>query len=41
MKNLMHAHIVAIPALQPEEDDADTWLRVPETADPVLLVRQQ
>jgi hypothetical protein len=23
-----------------EEDDADTWLRVPETADPVLLVRQ-
>lgn len=24
-----------------EEDDADTWLRVPETADPVLLVRQQ
>jgi hypothetical protein len=24
-----------------EEDDANTWLRVPETADPVLLVRQQ
>jgi hypothetical protein len=24
-----------------EEDDADTWMRVPETADPVLLVRQQ
>jgi Protease inhibitor Inh len=24
-----------------EEDDADTWLRVPESADPVLLVRQQ
>jgi hypothetical protein len=23
-----------------EEDDANTWLRVPETADPVLLVRQ-
>jgi hypothetical protein len=24
-----------------EEDDLNTWLRVPETADPVLLVRQQ
>ena len=24
-----------------EEDDANTWLRVPETDDPVLLVRQQ
>jgi hypothetical protein len=24
-----------------EEDDANTWLRVPQTADPVLLVRQQ
>lgn len=24
-----------------EEDDANTWMRVPETADPVLLVRQQ
>jgi len=24
-----------------EEDDADTWLRVPESADPVLLVRQE
>ena len=24
-----------------EEDDANTWTRVPETADPVLLVRQQ
>jgi len=23
-----------------EEDDANTWLRVPESADPVLLVRQ-
>ena len=23
-----------------EEDDANTWMRVPETADPVLLVRQ-
>jgi hypothetical protein len=23
-----------------EENDANTWLRVPETADPVLLVRQ-
>jgi hypothetical protein len=24
-----------------EEDDANTWMRVPETADPVLLMRQQ
>jgi hypothetical protein len=24
-----------------EEDDANTWMRVPETADPLLLVRQQ
>jgi hypothetical protein len=24
-----------------EEDDVNTWMRVPETADPVLLVRQQ
>lgn len=24
-----------------EEDDANTWLRVPESADPVLLVRQE
>jgi Protease inhibitor Inh len=24
-----------------EEDDANTWLRVPEAVDPVLLVRQQ
>jgi len=23
-----------------EENDANTWQRVPETADPVLLVRQ-
>jgi hypothetical protein len=23
-----------------EEDDSNTWLRVPETADPILLVRQ-
>jgi hypothetical protein len=23
-----------------EEDDANTWLRVPESADPLLLVRQ-
>jgi Protease inhibitor Inh len=24
-----------------EEDDPNTWLRMPETADPILLVRQQ
>jgi hypothetical protein len=24
-----------------EEDDANTWTRVPETADPIIMQRQQ